>query len=60
MRIEDIITERYSTEDLKYMFKFFNASSVVLLDCTVKEYWDRIDRENKRICLTFNDNMINL
>ena len=47
MRIEDIETNNYSTADLKYMFKFFNASSVVLLDMTVRENWVRIDRENK-------------
>lgn len=48
MRIEDIETNNYSTADLKYMFKFFNASSVVLLDMTVKENWGRIDEENRR------------
>lgn len=49
MRIQEIETENYSTEDLKYMFKFFNASSVVLLDETIKENWAKIDKENKRI-----------
>lgn len=48
MRIEDIETDNYSTADLKYMFKFFGASSVVLLDMTIKENWDRIDEENRR------------
>ena len=47
MRLEEIETQNYSTEDLKYMFKFFNASSVVLLDMTVRENWDRIDEENR-------------
>lgn len=48
MRIEEIETQNYSTEDLKYMFKFFNASSVTLLDESVKENWDRINIENRR------------
>ncbi len=47
MRIEDIETNNYSTADLKYMFKFFNASSVVLLDMTVRENWKIIDKENE-------------
>ena len=48
MNIVEIKTENYSTKDLKYMFKLFNASSVVLLDMTIKENWDRIDEENRR------------
>lgn len=48
MNIVEIKTDNYSTEDLKYMFKLFNASSVVLLDMTIKENWDRIDEENRR------------
>lgn len=47
MNIVEIKTENYSTEDLKYMFKFFNASSVVLIDMTIKEQWEKIDIENK-------------
>lgn len=47
MRIEDIETDNYSTADLKYMFKFFGASSVVLLDMTVRENWKIIDKENE-------------
>ena len=48
MNISEIETQNYSTEDLKYMFKFFNASSVVLLDMTVRENFDRIDEENRK------------
>ena len=47
MRIEDIETDKYSTADLKYMFKFFGASSVVLIDMTIREQWEKIDIENK-------------
>lgn len=48
MRLEEIQTENYSTEDLRYMFKFFNASSVVLLNESIKENWERVDEENKK------------
>lgn len=47
MNIVEIKTENYSTKDLKYMFKLFNASSVVLLDMTVRENWKIIDKENE-------------
>lgn len=47
MRIEEIQTENYSTEDLKYMFRLFGATAVTLNDETIKDHWLRIDENNK-------------